>query len=233
MTDENTELNANDDQTKKASASTKKIKPEKSKSTDKSVKKKKVIEKLKAMGVIRSGKSNVAEDSNAEHANIFKLTGAVVLVVVAVGSLVLALNKDVTKEQVALHPNNVQQANNSIIPGSYPGRWHPSAYNNNTPYSREQQERVQQQQAQQNNWRQHYQEAQQQQLRAQQQKWAQQQQHALQQYQIQQQKWAQQQIQQPHTYYGYPAQYGGNGTSAATYYNYQSGYQHPGPYYRR
>jgi hypothetical protein len=256
MADENKESGASENVTKKSSTSTKKVKAEKSKSTGMPVKKKKVIEKLKAMGIMRSEKSDAAENDNAEHASFFKLTSVIVIVVTAVGSLVWVLNKEVNNEQVASNANNVQQANYGMMPPAayptYPGAWHPSSsgQNNNANYKK-QQERLQQQRAQQQKWMQQYQEAQKQQ-RAQQQKWAQQQQQALQQYRIQQQKWAdqqqvqqraqqqkwaqQQQVQQPQyqqqPYYGY-SQYGNNSTSVPTYYNYQPGYQQPGQYYRR
>ena len=258
MTDENKKSNEQEDtavkkedENKMSTPAKKKIKETDSKNTDTQKDKKNIIEKLKAMGVMGSPKNDTETGDAAGNRGMFKVMLSVSVVILVVGSFVWVLNKEANNEQVVSSTNNVEQANRLSMPPAfqtYRNNWHPSSYNqNNNANYKQQQERFQQQRAQHQKWLKQQQEAAKQQ-RAEYQKWAQQQQQAQKQYRLQQQKWAQQQqaqqrslqekwaqqqqVQQPQPYYGYP-QYGNNGTSAPTYYNYQSGYQQPGQYYRR
>lgn len=258
MTDENTNASEHDDAAvkkedvdKKLTAAKKKIKETDSKNTDTQKEKKNIIEKLKAMGVMGSPKNDTETGDAAGNRGMLKVMLSVSVVILVVGSFVWALNKEANNEQAASNTNNVEQENHLSMPPAFPtyqNNWHPSSYNqNNNANYKQQQERFQQQRAQHQKWLKQQQEAAKQQ-RAEYQKWAQQQQQAQKQYRLQQQqraqqqqaqqrslqeKWAQQQqVQQPQTYYGYP-QYGNNGTSPHTYYNYQPWYQQPGQYYRR
>lgn len=209
----------------------------------------KIIDKLKAMGVMAGGKKN--DDIITSDKSIFPFVAIMsVLVVVIVGYLIWTLNKNVEDDYVASTVNNVQPVAQRMP--QYNNR-------NNGPYSqynRELQQRMQVQQEQYNKWVQQQQQAQEQrraqqqkwaqqpptqeQYRTQQKKWAQQQQQAREQQRVQQQNWAQQwqkaqeqqraqqqqraRSQQP--YFANP-QSGYQGQP----YNYASRYQQPGPYY--
>ena len=191
--DDNIDTEVKSETTKKPAAARKKIKAKSNDNTEKDAPKKKIIEKLQAMGVMSGGKTNTAtSNDDPEKGRLPKILIASVVVVLVAGSFVWALNKEAANEQVA------SSANNQVIPSAYPGAWQPSAVNsqnNNSGYrafdNGMQQQRVQQQREQQKKWMQQQQQAQEQQ-RAQQQKWAQQWQQAQEQQRAQQQKWAQQ-----------------------------------------
>jgi len=175
---------------KKPATVSKKVKAKSSDNTEKGGSKKKIIEKLQAMGVMSGGKTNTAtSNDDPEKGRLPKILIASAVVALVAGSFVWALNKEVADESVA------SSANNQVMPSAYPGAWQPSAVNsqNKNPgfdYGMQQQ-RVQQQREQHKKWMQQQQQAQEQQ-RAQQQKWAQQWQQAQEQQRAQQQKWAQQ-----------------------------------------
>lgn len=250
MTDEskktdNTDTEDKSEATKKPATVSKKVKAKSSDNTEKGDSKKKIIEKLQAMGVMSGGKTNTAaSNGDFEKGRLPKILVASAVVALVAGSFVWALNKEVADEPVA------SSANNQVMPSAYPGAWQPSSVNpqNNNPSYRafdyeKQQQRVQQQREQQKKWMQQQQQAHEQQ-RAQQQKWAQQQQQAYEQQRAQQQKWAQQQqqareqqwaeqqrVQQP--YYAYPPNAGYQGQSVPPSYNYAPAYQQSSPYYGR
>ena len=174
---------------KKPAVSKKKVKAkekEKEKVTDDSESdgnKKKIIDKLQAMGVMSGKKTAAAGNHKSESGEFLKVTIAVVVAIGLVGSFVWALNKEAANESIASGTH--EHATPSAYPASYNNtRYNPTNYNN-------QQQRVVQQQEQQKKWMQQQQQAQEQQ-RAQQQKWAQQWQQAQEQQRAQQQKWAQQ-----------------------------------------
>ena len=143
----------------------------------------KIINKLKAMGVMSGGKKNDAVITSDK--SIFPFIAIMsVMVVAIVGYLIWTLNKNIEGDYTASSMNNVQPV----------AQWMPQYNNqNNGPsnYNRELQHRMQTQQEQYNKWVQQQQQAQEQ-RRAQQQKWAQQWQQAQEQQRAQQQKWAQQ-----------------------------------------
>lgn len=191
-TDDNVDAETKSETVKKPAAVSKKVKAKSSESSESDDKKKKVIEKLQAMGVMSGGKTKAVENEASNQGRYSNILIASVVVVLVVGSLVWGLNKKATNEQLA------SSANNQVMPSAYPGAWHPSSanpQNNNTGYRafdhEKQQQRVQQQREQQKKWMQQQQQAQEQQ-RAQQKKWAQQWQQAQEQQRAQRQKWAQQ-----------------------------------------
>ncbi len=258
-TDDNVDIEAKSETVKKPAAVRKKVKAKSSDGSTKDGSKKKIIEKLKAMGVMSRGKAEAkADDNNSEKGRFPTALVASVVVVIAVGSFVWALNNKATNDQVASGSNDSQSVNN-VMHSAYPGVGQPSSYNrnNNSGYPgynyQQQQQRLQQQRAQQQKWMQQQHQAREQQ-RAQQQKWAQQQQQQYAQRRAEQEKWMQQQQQaeqqqyaqqqpaqkpywgqqqQQQPYYAYPPYAGNNGQAAPGSYNYAPAYQQPNPYYGR
>lgn len=237
MSDENKKADVEDNAdkkeksevTKKPVAASKKVKTKSNDNTEKNAPKKKIIEKLQAMGVMSDGKTNTAaSNDDSEKGRLPKILIASAVVALVAGSFVWALNKEVLDEPVASGSDNIQSVNSHVMPSAYPGAWQSPSYNPyNTGYSadndKKQQQRIQQQRAQQQKWAQQQQQAHEQQ-RAQQEKWAQQ--------QAYEQQWAEQQrAQQP--YYAYPPNAGYQGQSMPPSYNYAPAYQQPGPYYGR
>ena len=213
MSDENKKPDVDDKEksetTKKPAAVSKKVKAKSNENTEKDAPKKKIIEKLQAMGVMSGGKTNAAtSNDDPEKGRLPKILIASVVVALVAGSFVWALNKEAANEQVA------SSANKRVMPSAYPGAWQPSSVNsqNKNPGYRAVDYGMHQQ-------------------RAQQQKWAQQQQQIREQQWAQQRKWAEQQrAQQP--YYTYPPNTGYQGQSMPPSSNYAPGYQQPGQYYR-
>ena len=108
----------------------------------------KILDKLKAMGVMADGKKN--NDAVSENKNGFQIVLVVSIVaIIAVGYFVWMLNENVEGNEVAENSNNIQPVSQNI-----------SQYNNqnNNPYSnynRELQQRMNAQREQYNNWVQH------------------------------------------------------------------------------
>lgn len=256
--DDNVETEEKTTKAKKTAAASKKVKGKDSVNTAKDNTKKKVIEKLQAMGVMSGGKKKVKESEASEKGRTVKLLIASIVVVIAAGSFVWALNNKASGDKVASGSNDSQSVNN-VMHSAYPGVGQPSSYNrnNNSGYPdynyQQQQQRLQQQRAQQQKWMQQQHQAREQQ-RAQQQKWAQQQQQQYAQRRAEQEKWMQQQQQaqqqqyaqqqpaqkpywgqqqQQQPYYAYPPYAGNNGQAAPGSYNYAPAYQQPNPYYGR
>lgn len=223
--------------TKKPAVARKKVKAKNNHNSGKEDNENKIIEKLQAMGVMPGKKINAAKNNNPEKGRSVKMLIASVVIVLAAGSFVWVLNKEVIDEQNAFNINDAQSVNHRT-PQSY------NSYNNNARHpvynypsggndynNYEQQQRVQQQRDQQR-W------MQQQQQRIQQQEWMQQQEQAQRQQRAQQQEWMQQQYAQPQrreqqSYYAYPPYEGYQEQSAPPFYNYAPGYQQPGSYYQR
>jgi len=218
MSDENKKSDANEadaakktasanktETTKKSETTSNKVSAKSHQDNDTPDKKKKVIEKLQAMGVMSGTKKSSATSNDSGKGRSSKLLLASVLAVIVVGSFVWVLNKDATNEPVALTSND-NPLNSQVMPSAYSGVVQPSSamqQRNNMGYPaynyEQQQQRAQQQREQQNKWLQQQQQAQQQQI-AERQKWAEQWQQAQEQQKeqqkaqqkAQQQKWAEQ-----------------------------------------
>lgn len=246
-TDKNIDSKGKSESDKKPTTTSKKVKVKSSTEPENASNKKKVIEKLQAMGVMSGGKKEATKENDSERGHFPKTLIASVVGVLVVSTFVWALNKNAVQEPIVSNvnttqPGNYQAAHSNQYNQRQPSRYNPYTNNSGYPganspthvdvnnnYEQQRQKWIQQQQK--------YQ----QQQRLQQQKWLKQQQQQQGQYkkwvqqqnaqQAQQQGWNQQQPN--YAYQPYTGYQGQQQQPQAQNYNYAPGYQQPQQYYRR
>lgn len=243
--DKNIDSKGKSESDKKPTTASKKVKAKSSSEPDKASNKKKVIEKLQAMGVMSGGKKETINENDSEHSRFPKPLIATVAGVLVVSAFVWALNKNAAQEPIVSNvsttqPGNYQAAKSNQYNQRQPSRYNPYTNNSGYPGANHptQVEVSNNYKQQRKNWIQQQQKYQQQQ-RLQQQKW-------LKQQQAQYKKWVQQQRaqqkqqqqswnqQQPnYAYQPYTGYQGQQQQPQAQNYNYAPGYQQPQQYYRR